>query len=199
MRNWHLLAVVSVLCLLALGGMARAGAPHQDIPESYALAAENETFALYVDGTTLAFKLLDKRSGYLWHSGIDEPADDDRLNRSWQAFARSGISIDVFDNRAVKNRYSITNAETTLDVTPVENGIAASVTFTAQSITVGVTLQLEAEGVRVELPSAAIREDHPDFRLGTVYLYPFLGATRGGSIPGYMLLPDGEAEWGWVA
>ena len=194
MRNWHLLAVVSVLCLLALGGMARADAPHQDIPESYALAAENETFALYVDGTTLAFKLLDKRSGYLWHSGIDEPADDDRLNRSWQAFTRSSISIDVFDNRAVKNRYSITNAETTLDVTPVENGVSASVTFTAQSITVGVTLQLEAEGVRVELPSAAIREDNPDFRLGTVYLYPFLGATRGGSIPGYMLLPDGTGS-----
>ncbi|MBL8145597.1 MAG: hypothetical protein JNL34_04355 [Anaerolineae bacterium] len=174
--------------------MARAGAPQQDIPDSYALAAENETFALYVDDTTLAFKLLDKRSGYLWHSGIDEAADDDRLNRSWQAFARSGISIDVFDNRAVKNRYSITNSETTLAVTPVENGISAVVTFTAQGITVGVVLQLEAEGVRVEMPFGAIREDNPDFRLGQLYLYPFLGATRGSSIPGYMLLPDGTGS-----
>jgi len=192
--KWRWLGVVCVAVLLALGGVARADAPRQAIPESYALAAENETFALYVDGTTLAFKLLDKRSGYLWHSGIDEPADDDRLNRSWQAFARSGISIDVFDNRAVKNRYSITNAETAIELTPVDNGISATVTFTAQGITVGVLLQLEAEGVRVELPFAAIREDNPDFRLGQVYLYPFLGAARGGSVPGYMLLPDGTGS-----
>ncbi len=54
-------------------GLARAFVPRpQEIPPSYQPAAENERFALYVDASTLAFKLLDKRSGYLWHSGIDE-------------------------------------------------------------------------------------------------------------------------------
>src|SRR5262245_8513830 len=62
-----------------------------DIPPSYQMVAENDLFQLYMDSSTLAFKLLDKRSNYLWHSGIDELLEDDRLNRSWQAFAQSGL------------------------------------------------------------------------------------------------------------
>ncbi|MBL8153376.1 MAG: hypothetical protein JNM70_04260 [Anaerolineae bacterium] len=163
----------------------------QDIPASYQIVAENELFQLYVDSTTLAFKLLDKRSDYLWHSGIDELQEGDRLNRSWQAFARSGISIEYLDNRAVNSRASIANANHTLEVTPIEQGISARVTFQDYGISVGVDVRLEADGVRVEIPYESIREDNPDFRLGLVYVYPFLGATRGGSVPGYMFVPDG--------
>ncbi|MCA9889505.1 MAG: hypothetical protein KC546_14090, partial [Anaerolineae bacterium] len=107
------------------------------------------------------------------------------------AFALSGISIEYLDNRAVDTRTSITNTNATLDVTPIDQGIAALVTFDDYGITVGMHLLLEAEGVRVELLRDQIREDNPDFRLGRVYLYPFLGATRGSSTPGYMFIPDG--------
>ncbi|MBL8160365.1 MAG: hypothetical protein JNJ61_00150 [Anaerolineae bacterium] len=172
-------------------GTTQALPPRQDIAPSYQPVAENDLFQLYVDSTTLAFKLLDKRSGYLWHSGIDELLDGDRLNRSWRAFAQSGISIEYYDNRAVNQRVSIANAEHTLEVTPIDQGISAQVTFQEFGISLGVRVQLEAEGVRVEIPSASVREENPDFRLGHVFVYPFMGATRGGSVPGYMLLPDG--------
>ncbi|MCX7706557.1 MAG: DUF5696 domain-containing protein [Anaerolineae bacterium] len=169
-----------------------AAAPGQtDIPPSYALVAENDRFQLYVDAETLAFKLLDKRSGYLWHSGIDQLAQGDRLNRAWQAFAKSGVSIEYLDAKAINKRISITNANHTLTVTPIAQGISAQVTFTDFGITLGVNLQLEADGVRVEVPFSSIREENPDFKLGLVHLYPFLGATRGGGTPGYMFLPDG--------
>ena len=156
--------------------------------------AENELFQLYVDSSTLAFKLLDKRSNYLWHSGIDELIEGDRLNNSWQAFAHSGISIEYLDERAINKRISITNADHTLEVTPVEQGVSARVTFQEYGITVGVIVQLEAEGVRVEVPFESIREENPDFHLGRIYVYPFLGATRGSSVPGYMFLPDGTGS-----
>jgi len=166
-----------------------------EIPPSYTQVAENELFQLYVDSSTLAFKLLDKRSHYLWHSGIDELQPGDRLNRSWQAFAKSGLSIEYLDEKAVNKRVSITNAEHTLEVTPVAQGVSARLTFQEYGITVGVNVQLEADGVRVEVPSASIREEKPQqFRLGLLYVYPFLGATRGGSTPGYMLLPDGAGS-----
>ena len=195
------LALWLVLLLLAAflpaPAALAAGPRHtyrEDIPPSYRAVAENDSFQLYVDAETLAFKLLDKRSGYLWHSGIDELAQGDRLNKSWQAFAKSGISIEYLDAKAVNKRISITNAAHTLEVTPIERGVSAQVTFTDFGITVGVALQLEADGVRVEAPFAVIREENPDFRLGLLYLYPFLGATRGGSVPGYMLLPDGTGS-----
>jgi hypothetical protein len=180
-------------CLLP-AGVSMATPPQQEIPPHYQQVAENEQFQLYVDDTSLAFKLLDKRSGYVWHSGIDELVEGDRLNSSWQAFAKSGISIDYLDERGTDRRVSIANTESTLAVTAVEQGFSAQVTFQEYGITVGVVVQLEADGVRVEVPFASIAETNPDFRLARVYIYPFLGATRGGSIPGYMLLPDGSGS-----
>jgi hypothetical protein len=162
-----------------------------NIPETFDLVAENEMFQLYVDETTIAFKVLDKRSGYVWHSNLDEKGEDDRLNRTWTAFAQSGISIDYLDQGAISERASITNSEHTIDVQRVEQGVEASVTFTVPSITLVIMIILEEHGVRVEVPSASIKEENPDFKLGMLHVYPFFGATRDDSVPGYMFLPDG--------
>lgn len=186
-------ALLLTILFLALVVLPR-GAAAQEIPTAYELVAENDLFQLHVDASTLAFKLLDKRSGYLWHSGIDELLEGDRLNASWQAFAKSGISIEYLDERAVNRRISIANTEHTLEVTPVEQGVSAQVTFQEYGISLGVIVQLEADGVRVEVPAASIREENPSFRLGRIYVYPFLGATRGSSVPGYMFLPDGTGS-----
>jgi len=189
-RALPLLALLLVV-IFAPPHRARADVAPPEIPASYALAAENDTFQLYIDSATLAFKLLDKRSGYLWHSGIDETIEGDRLNKSWRAFAQSGISIEYLDEKAVSKRVSLANAPHTLEVTPIEQGISARVTFQDYAITVEMTVQLEADGVRVEVPFASIHEDDVVFRLGQVYVYPFMGATRGSSTPGYMFVPDG--------
>lgn len=164
---------------------------NQAIPASYALLAENANFQLYADAATLAFKVVDKRSGYVWHSNLDEVTDDDDLNRTWTAFAQSGISIDYLDEKAVDKRLSITNAEHTLAFEPLADGFQARLTFTDVGITLGVSVRLEAEGVRVELPFAAIEEADPAYKLNLVYVYPFFGATKGDSVPGYMFIPDG--------
>jgi hypothetical protein len=189
----RLLILLMTVVLPALS-TAIADDPPAEIPTSYEIVAENDLFQLYVDSSTLAFKLLDKRSNYLWHSGLDELLEEDRLNTSWEAFARSGLSIEYLDDRAVNRRVSIANVEHTLEVTPIEQGISAQVTFQEYSITVGINLQLETEGIRVEVPFDSIQEGNSAFRLGRIYLYPFLGATRGSSIPGYMFVPDGSGS-----
>src|SRR5690606_10054645 len=66
--------------------------------------------------------------------------------------------------------------------------------FPEYGISFKLQLQLEDDSVRVGVPSDSIREGNPDFRLGRLYLYPFMGATRGGTIPGYFLLPDGTGS-----
>ncbi len=195
----HLTKLALCIVLWLLGVLlavvpAHAQTPPQDIPASYALVADNETFELYLDSATLAFKLRDKRSGYLWHSGVDEKLEEDRLNRSWLAFAQSGFSIEYLDNRAINERTSIANTEHTLDITAIDQGVSAQVTFTELGISFTVIVQLEAEGVRVEIPATSVSETSPDYRLGQIYVYPFLGAARGSSIDGYMLVPDGTGS-----
>ncbi len=164
---------------------------HLEIPDSYQQVAENENFILYADQATLAFKVLDKRSGYLWHSNLDEKADGDRLNKTWTAFAQSGITIDYLDPKAITERLSIANTNQTIEFRKTGQGFEAEVTFTDVAITIPVTVTLEPAGVVVDVPFAAIRQESPDYKLGILHVYPFMGATRADSIPGYMFIPDG--------
>jgi hypothetical protein len=166
----------------------------QTIPDSYELVGENPTFKLFVDNATLAFKVVDKRSDYVWSSNLDTVGPDDGLNKTWTAFATSGISIDYLDQTAKSKRASVTNANKTMDVRRTDQGFQATVTFTDASITIGLNVTLEENGVRVEVPSASISEADPNFKLGLLYVYPFLGATREDSVPGYMFIPDGAGS-----
>lgn len=168
---------------------ARASRPGE-LREGYDLVAENATFRLYVDPATLAFQVQDKRNDYTWYSNLTERLDGDRLNKTWTAFAQSGLSIDYLDQKANTKRASIANAEHTLEIRPLEDGILAYVAFPEAAISVGLRLTLEETGVRVEVPFDTIREDG-NFRLGVLHLYPWMGATRGGETPGYMFLPTG--------
>jgi hypothetical protein len=185
------LVLTCILLLTFTVPPAAASIPRPEgIPEAYDLTAENENFQLYVNPETLAFKVVDKRSGYTWHSSLDEKIEGDRLNKTWTAFAQSGFSIDYLDPKANTSRASITNAEHSIEVEAIENGLQAQVTFTEAAISVGIRLQLEETGVRVEVPFDAIREEG-EYRLELLYLYPWMGATRGDELPGYMFLPDG--------
>jgi hypothetical protein len=195
-RRFVLLIAAAALLPASLTAALPAGQSgiEEAIPESYRLAAGNDAFELFVDPTSLAFKLRDLRSGYLWHSGIDEPLEEDDLNTSWQAFARSGVSIEYLDERGVNRRVSIANSEHTIETEALEDGLGARVSFTEYGISLNVRLTLDEHGIRVQVPFDGITEENPEFRLGRVYLYPFLGAARGSSIDGYMLIPDGTGS-----
>lgn len=166
----------------------------QQIPDTFDLVGENELFQLYANQTTLAFKVVDKRSGYVWHSNLDEKGEEDRLNKTWTAFAQSGISLDYLDAKAISERVSISNSENTIDFQKVDGGFAATVTFLVPDITVGVNVTLEPDGVRVDIPADSLREGNPEFKLGLMYVYPFFAATRGDTVPGYMFIPDGAGS-----
>ncbi len=200
-KSIQLLLIVFLLGSMLQPAAAASGLPsgatpgprRDGIPEVFILAAENTSFELYVHPETLAFKVVDLRSGYIWSSNLDEKADEDRLNRTWTAFAQSGISIDYLDQQAVSKRVSIANTEHTLEFAQIDQGIRAQVTFTEQAISLGLVLTLEEGGVRVEIPFDTIQQGEA-FRLGAVHLYPWMAATRGDQTPGYMFIPDGSGS-----
>ncbi len=190
MAKFTYLALIVALIVAGWPLPVRAAVPAATLPDGYEKVAENATFELYLNRETLAFKVLDRRSGYLWSSNLDEVTREDKLNKTWTAFARSGISLEVMDAKTNTRRFSITNAPHTLTIQRLEQGFAAQVIFDEPGITVGVRVFLEPEGVRVEVPFAEIRESGK-FRLAQLHLYPFFGATKENETPGYMLLPDG--------
>jgi len=171
-----------------------AGQPGKEIPETYELVGENTHFQLYANRDSLAFKVVDKRSGYVWHSNLDEKMDGDRLNKTWTAFATSGISLDYLDQKGTPQRLSITNSNRVIQFSPTGQGFEAAVTFPDQSISLLLRVKLEDAGVNVEIPFDSVQEANPDYKIGQVYVYPFMGYTRGATTPGYMFIPDGSGS-----
>jgi len=166
----------------------------QEIPPSYELVGENTNFQLYANPSSLAFKVVDKRSGYVWHSNLDEKIDGDRLNKTWMAFASSGISIDFLNQEAQSERASITNSEPVIAFKQNGQGFEALITFPKPSISFLLRVSLEDEGVKVEVPFDSLKEADPQYKLGVLYLYPFMGYTREDLTPGYMFIPDGSGS-----
>jgi len=205
----HLLLPVLITLLVVLGlvpvpqavkaqgglqASRSAGQLGQEIPETYELMGENANYQLYANRASLAFKVVDRRSGYIWHSNLDEKIDGDRLNKTWTAFASSGISIDYLDEKTASERLSITNSEPVIQFNPTGQGFEATITFPDPSISLLLRVMLEDAGVSVEIPFDSIQEADPAYKLGQVYVYPFLGYTRDAVTPGYMFLPDGSGS-----
>ena len=164
------------------------------IPEGFQLAAENTTFQLYANPTLVTFKVVDKRSGYVWSSNLDATTPEDKLNKIWTAFATSGVSIDYLDKKAIDKRVSLANSAHTVDYKAIDKGFQATVTFTDVGIALTVSVVLEDSGVRVDVPAASIVQSNPDFKLGVLHLFPFFAATREDAVPGYMFIPDGSGS-----
>jgi hypothetical protein len=168
---------------------------NQTIPEGYELLAQNDTFDFYAHPETLAFKVVDKRSGYVWHSNFDEVTEADKLNRTWTAFAQSGVSLDLMYDNATTDRLSLSRDSHSMDFDRLSNGFRATVSFPLYGLGFTLTVTLEADGVKVELPAESIIESMPDdYKFETIHLYPFFGATKGNTVPGYLFIPDGSGS-----
>lgn len=192
-KAYPFIILIAAVLLANAPATSQAASALVTIPAGYERVAANASFELYLNRETLAFKVRDRRSGYVWSSNLDEVTPDDRLNRTWTAFARSGISIEYMDARTNTRRASITNAEHQVEVTLLGDGFSGQVTFTEPAITVTVQVTLTPAGVRVAVPFSGISEAG-NFRLAQLHLYPFFGATREAATPGYMLIPDGSGS-----
>ncbi len=62
---------------------------------------ENDTFELYMDDESLSFKVLDKRTGYVWNTAIDNIRSE-----NLRSSLTSGISIDYKDTSGNYARYA---------------------------------------------------------------------------------------------
>ncbi len=166
---------------------------NQIIPDTYQKVGENETFVLYANPETIAFKLVDKRSAYVWHSNLDEVTEEDDLNKKWTAFAQSGISIDYITKKATTSRLDITKDNPNISFNVLPNGFSAKVNYALYGLGYTVSVTLEDNGVHIEIPNETLVQSmSEEYRIDTIHVYPFFGATILDKVPGYFFIPDGS-------
>ncbi|MBN2505040.1 MAG: hypothetical protein JXB20_06845 [Bacilli bacterium] len=163
--------------------------------DGYSVVAENEKLRLYVKLDDLSIRVEDIRSGYVWGSSFD--TTDQRLNKTWRARVNSAVWITYYRKTAVREEVieeSITTSGlSTLDTTLTQNGFTSDIVFGESNIRLTLSVELTADGLKVDIPFASITETETN-RLGTVRVFPFLGAVlakENVDVPGYTLLPDG--------
>lgn len=205
-------AVAAVLVVMLLvNGMPRSNAPvsapaagrfdaaaiNHDNPgiklgkadeEGFTLVAENDALALFMNLDTLALRVEDKASGNVYRSYTDE---NEGLNSRWQNFMYSGITLEYMTVETKLVRVPFVDSGATAEVTTFENGADVTVTF-EEGFQLTVCLDISDGNLTVTVPESSITEpEDGSLVLENLYLYPFLGATYGMEVPGYLFVPDG--------
>lgn len=158
--------------------------------KGHTLIAENENYQLYLYQPSLSVIIRDKKTGSLMESTVSE--DDGKSNASWKSFMQSGIVLEVIDNVSTQlTRASLVEtAEVTVNV--VNNGFEAKVVYPSYGFEYQVKGTLTEDSFVVEIPDESIVETVDQYKIGNIYVYPFLGNTHLGDREGYMFIPDGN-------
>jgi len=163
--------------------------------EGYKLVAENENLQLYLREENCSLRILNKKSGYIWCALPQEDPED--LNDIWAAYGESLISIKYYDETGKITQMGAgyqkrkTSKDTVCKYHYTQNGVRLDVTFKEAKISLSVLVELMEDHIRYSVDDSSIQEKG-DYSLAQIRFSPFLGATRGDEIGGYMFVPDGS-------
>jgi len=160
----------------------------------YEKVVENESLELYLNKNNLAIQIIDSETNYKWYSVIENLVEGEN-NPSWENFMSSGIAIDYFPAGKTSTRRTdlVSDEQSNVVVDFLENGFKAKVEFEQINLYLEILVTLEDDQLVVEIPSESI-EEKGDYRLASLYLFPFLGSVRQDNHEGYLFIPDGSGN-----
>ena len=157
--------------------------------QGHKLIAENSIYELYFLEESLSIIIRDKETGVIMESIVNE--DDGKSNVAWQSYLKSGIVLRVLKGiNIVPTTVDIRAAKK--EVTLRDNGFTADVYYDEYQLGYQLKVTLDEQGLTVEIPNDSIIENSEEYKIGEIYVYPFLGYTHLGERTGYMLIPDGN-------
>ncbi len=205
-----LLCFVALVCLLYSGSTVLAsvivmdnsgtqvdgewsgGTPFsENLANEMTQVAENDNFILYYNPASLAIQVVEKATGHVHSSIVEEGDEVEGMNDTWRGMMQSGITLELLDAKGNTKTWSLTTKDAAVEVKEQNNGFTARVSWPEG---VGVTMEvvLTETGISVSVPEEGTWEDDDSkYTLQSIYVFPFLDANRGLTQNGYMFVPDG--------
>ena len=168
--------------------LSLVNSPYSIDPEHTVI--QTELGNVYLDMSSLSF-MVENDFGYMFSSTIDYATSG--LSNNWQRRVRSAIHIYSYNVNTTNNAKTeefILSDNTSKTTRIIDNGFESTIRFGISRITVVLRVEFLSSGIRVQIPSESILEPN-NFKLASIYVYPYLGAVKENSIPGYMFIPDG--------
>lgn len=157
--------------------------------DGFLIVAENNDLTLFAQPESLAIKVRNETTGYIWSSTLDD-MENYQLNETWRNFIHSAITIDFIIADETASRESLTSSDSRISFQIIENGFLADIEFGQSEIKMQLSVTLEDADVVVSVFDETIYEPE-GVKLISMQLYPFFGATKKDDVPGYMFIPDG--------
>ncbi len=150
----------------------------------YDKVLESEELKVEIDTKTLAFRVNDKRSDFIWKSVLEK--EDGGINDTWNMFFNSAITLEFFDETGnIRRVYSSRDGEITVKNLN-KKALESIVNFKNIGTTLEVIVELNNDKVDVRVKS--IKEGN--YKLLGMYICPYLGASKG-LTDGKFILADG--------
>lgn len=154
--------------------------------------AENENFILYYNPASLAVQVVEKATGYVHSSIVEEGDDVVGMNSTWRGMMQSGITLELLDAKGNAKTWPLTTKDASVEVKEKEDGFTAHVVW-PEGISVTMKVTLTEDGIDVSIPESGTTEkEGSKYTLLSIYVFPFMDANRGHDQNGYLFVPDGS-------
>lgn len=158
--------------------------------DGYELAAENDRLELYYQPSSLAIRIRDKATGYVYDSMGPAPQEGD-LNATYSGMRESGFSVECRLENGNVRTWTITEDGAEVKTERLADGFKSRISFSGE-VGFDVQVTLTETGFTVLIPEESIGETEGSAtRLQSIYVYPFLGSSYGYENNGYLFVPDG--------
>lgn len=162
--------------------------------DGYALALENEHYALYVRPDNTQIAVLDKASGYRWTSNPNkeelagETVKGQLLANLQSPFLLTHVRTQGAD-QTVRETLSNQTAGMQIAMIRKPEGLQIEYSFPAKQLGFVMQYELTDNGLKVKVPAAGIREEGAS-ALFSLDVLPYFGAAPAKE-NGYVFVPDG--------
>ncbi len=147
---------------------------------------KTDNYEILFDKKSLNFVVQTKNQR--WYSYAFE--EDDQLNEKWYAYSKSSVAIECVNKDLTSYQLSLKRNGKVDRVTIKNDYILATVSFPTAQISFDLVINFENSDLKVKVPYESIKEKG-EFKLISIELYPFLGATKGLQ-NGYYVVPEGS-------
>lgn len=191
--NKKIALLLSAVCLLTLPGVLSTPLTVQAASQElngHKLIAENDSYSLYMNEEYLSIIVQDKATGMYMESAVSY--DDGKNNDLWLGQMRSAIVLQLIYGTNDNLQADLINDSVTKTINYTNNGFSADVYWNKYKLGMTLEVELTEDGVVTRIPDESIREDDDTYYIGTITMYPYLGASYLDSKEGYMFIPDGN-------
>lgn len=160
------------------------------IMDEFKLLVSNSNFELYVNDESGSIRIVNKKTNYVWSSDVLN-LDDYDLRPIKIRQLTSSFEMQYRDASGSSGSMLSTDSGIKINTSVVGNVVNFNIDNTKIDIKFSYSIELTEEGIEVKLPHTSI-DEYGDSLLTSISLFPYLGATFGNTVPGYLFIPSGN-------